>query len=100
MIFNNLAHKRNYLSLTLAAFCVLSASVALADIASNEFSTAASTDVTITQVQINKPSNVAKNDILLTDVIVNGGGAATITAPSGWTLIRRTDNDTNTAMAS
>jgi hypothetical protein len=100
MAISRFAHKRKHLSLILAAFCVLSALVALADIASNEFSTAASTNVTIINVQINKPSNVSQNDILVADVVVNGGDAATITAPSGWTLIRRTDNDTNTAMAS
>ena len=95
-----LARKRNYLSLIFAAFGLLTASVALADIVSGEFSTAASTNVTITQLQINKPANVAQNDVLIANVVVNGGDAAAITAPSGWTLIKRNDNDSNTAMAS
>jgi hypothetical protein len=41
------------------------------------------------------------NDILIANIVVNGGNAANITPPSpDWKIIQRTDNDTNTAMAS
>jgi hypothetical protein len=39
-------------------------------------------------------------DFLLANIAVNGGDAADITAPSGWTLILRTDNDSNIGIAS
>jgi hypothetical protein len=73
--------------------------VVFADIISGVPSTGHSTDVTITQLTLAKPT-VATGDLMLANVSVNGGSAATITAPAGWTQILRTDNDTNLSLVS
>jgi hypothetical protein len=78
----------------LAVSVLLIASVTLADIAFGSFSSANSNDVTVTQVTVAKPSSVATGDLLLANIAINGGSQATTTAPSGWTQILRTDNDT------
>jgi hypothetical protein len=48
---------------------------------------------------LNKPTTVNVNDLLLAQVTVEGGTGTTITAPSGWTLVRRDDSTTNLAQA-
>jgi hypothetical protein len=44
---------------------------------------------------LNVPAGTAVNDILLACINVAGGTAATITAPSGWTLIASVNETTN-----
>jgi len=51
-------------------------------------------------IVINKPSSIANDEVLVAGITVNGGSNTTITAPSGWTLIRRTNNGTNVGIAS
>jgi hypothetical protein len=52
-----------------------------------------------TTLTLSKPSGVEPADLLLAEVSVEGGTGVTITAPSGWTLVRRDDNGTNLAQA-
>ena len=49
---------------------------------------------------VSPPSSVAAGDLLLANISVNGGNSANITAPSGWTQILRTDNDTSISIVS
>jgi hypothetical protein len=53
-----------------------------------------------TTLVINKPTATAEGDFLVAGITVNGGSGVTITPPSGWTLITRTNNGTNVGMAS
>lgn len=48
---------------------------------------------------INVPNGVETDDLLYAVLAVDGGSDAGITAPSGWTLVRRTDNGTTNAQA-
>jgi hypothetical protein len=48
---------------------------------------------------INKPTGAVQNDFLLAMVSVHGGAQRTITAPAGWTLLRRDDQANNLAQA-
>lgn len=73
--------------------------VAVAAIVSGTPTTNHSTDVTITQLTLSTPT-VATGDLMLANISVNGGSAATVTAPAGWTQILRTDNDTNVSILS
>ena len=76
------------------------ATVAIADITIGQSNTSLSTDVSYSLVTLNKPSDAATGDTLIAGISVNGGSVADITAPSDWTLIARTDNATNVAVAS
>lgn len=49
-----------------------------------------------TSLTINKPTGTAQNDVMIASVAVRPN-TVTITAPSGWTLVRRVDNATATA---
>ncbi|MDP9479927.1 MAG: hypothetical protein M3R38_30405, partial [Actinomycetota bacterium] len=55
---------------------------------------------TASSITINRPSGVVAGDFLLAVLTVFGGTDTTISPPSGWTLIRRTNESTNTATAS
>jgi hypothetical protein len=90
---------RRFIGTSLITLSFLFASVALADIVSGTPTTNHSTDVTITQLTLSKPT-VATGDLMLANVSVNGGSAAIIAAPTGWTQILRTDNDTNVSLVS
>jgi hypothetical protein len=79
---------------------LLFASVVLAAIVVGSSTTNISNDVVYTQLKLTQPSNTAVGDFLLANVCVKGGSGATITAPPGWTLIGRTDNDDNVTIAS
>jgi hypothetical protein len=76
------------------------ASAAAADIVFQNYSQNNSNDVTVTEVTVSPPSSVAAGDLLLANISVNGGNSANITAPSGWTQILRTDNDTSISIVS
>ncbi len=77
----------------------LFATTALADIVSGPFITSHSSDVTVTQLSIARPAVTAGN-LMLANIAINGGTSATVTAPTGWTQILRTDNDTNISLIS
>lgn len=47
-----------------------------------------------------RPGGTVAGDVLVVGISVSGGSATTITSPSGWTLIRRTDNSTTSSLAS
>jgi hypothetical protein len=51
-------------------------------------------------LSINRPASTASGHFLVAGITVDGGSGTTITPPAGWTLIRRTDNSTNVAVAS
>src|SRR5262249_55419658 len=91
------ASDRSYyflLSLFIGALLFI-ASVATAAVTFGSFSQANSNDVTVTQVTVSPPSSIAAGNLLLANISINGGNAAIVTAPSGWTQILRTDNDAN-----
>ncbi len=55
------------------------------------FRAAASAATTGATLTITKPSGTATNDVLIASIAV-APSSATIAPPSGWTLVRRTDN--------
>jgi hypothetical protein len=57
-----------------------------------------STATSTTGAVISTPAGVVLDDIMLAFVCVSGSGA-TITPPSGWTLLTRTDNSTTVSLA-
>ena len=98
--FKNKSQAGSFLVSLLALGALLTASVAIAAIISGSFATNKSNDVTITQLTISKPTSVAVGDLLLANIAINGGNAAVVTPPTGWTQILRTDNDTNISIIS
>ena len=74
--------------------------IVIADISSGTSSVGSSSNVTITQLVVNKPAVTATGDFMLAGITVNGGSPASVTAPTGWNLILRTDNDTNVSVLS
>ena len=90
---------RRLVSLTAAAITLCVGAMAAAAIVSGTSTTNSSTQVTITELTLNKPT-VSTGDLMLASIAVNGGSSAVITAPSGWTQIARTDNDTNESLVS
>jgi hypothetical protein len=53
--------------------------------------------VTYTQLTLNVPT-VSVGDVMLASIAVKDGSADVVTAPSGWTQVARTDNDTNATL--
>jgi hypothetical protein len=53
---------------------------------------------TAASVVVTVPSGVQVNDVLLAAVAVDGGTGATITAPSGWTVLQNPTQSTNTRL--
>ena len=47
----------------------------------------------------NKPSGTVDGDLLVVGLMLDKGSDVSITPPSGWTLIRRTDSGSNNGMA-
>jgi len=45
------------------------------------------------------PSDVAAGDLMLASVAIHDGNTVTVTPPAGWTLVLRTDNDSNIGIA-
>src|SRR5690242_14081779 len=82
------------------ASVLLIASAATADVVFKSYSQNDSSDATSTEVTVDRPASTVAGDFLLANIAVNGGDAANITPPSGWTLISRTDNDSNIGIAS
>ena len=63
------------------------------------FRAAASASVTsgVTSLTINKPTGTTRNDVMIAAIAFRPY-KATITAPSGWTLIRRTNKSEPTTL--
>lgn len=61
--------------------------------------TSSETDTGNPTVTIDKPTGTTSGDLLIAGITFNGGSNMTITAPSGWTLILRTNNGTNVGIA-
>src|SRR6185437_14767847 len=57
-----------------------------------------STSAAGSQVVIPVPAGVLANDVMIAQVTVRGGTGTTLTAPAGWSLVRR-DNDTGGQIA-
>ncbi len=91
--------KRTFLGISIIGGLLI-ASVALASIVTGNSNTSLSEDVAYTVVKTNKPSGTVVRDLLLVSIAVNGGTSANITAPNGWTLISRADNDLNVSIVS
>lgn len=53
----------------------------------------------VSSVAVTKPSGGAWGDVRLAAVHASGGTGRTITPPANWTLIRRSNQSTNTALA-
>ncbi len=49
---------------------------------------------------INRPTSTSADDLLVAGITVDGGSGTSVTAPAGWTQIRRTDNGTNVTVVS
>ena len=89
---------RRLVSLIIGIGTLSVAAVALAAIVSGTSTSNASTQVTVTQLKLNRPS-VSAGDLMLASVAINGGSSAVVDAyPSGWTEVKRTDNDTNVTL--
>jgi hypothetical protein len=52
-----------------------------------------------TQVVITTPPGTQPNDLMIAEIAVRGGTGTQITAPSGWTLVRRDNSGPNIAQA-
>jgi hypothetical protein len=89
-----------FLSSLLAASVLLVASVTFAAISFASYSQANSNDVTVTQVTVSPPASIIAGNLLLANISINGGNQANVTAPSGWTQILRTDNDSSISIVS
>ena len=55
--------------------------------------------VNANSIGIARPTGTLANDVMLAAIAVRGGSNTTITAPSGWTLVRRTNNGTTIGVA-
>ena len=93
--------RKNYFLAALVSFIVLfGATITLADIFSGLSTTNSSTNVTSTNLTIARPSDVAQGDVMLANIAINDGNMPSVTPPSGWTQILRTDNDTSISIVS
>ena len=92
--------RAHYLATLLAVSVLFIASVTAAAISFVSYSSANSNDVTVTEVTVNPPSSVVAGNLLLANISVNGGSQANVSAPSGWTQILRTDNDSSVSIIS
>jgi hypothetical protein len=59
----------------------------------------ASTSALSAQLAIGVPTGVQPNDLLIAEIAVRGGSALVITAPAGWTLVRRDNSSSAVAQA-
>ncbi len=86
-------------AVALVASFALSASPAFAAIAFGSVATTSTVGSAGPTLVISKPSSTASGDFLIAGIQYQGGTGETITAPSGWTLIERTDNGTSFGLA-
>lgn len=95
------SHKLLTTTSIIVATVILCGAVAMAAIVVGSSSTNISNDVTYTEITINKPSGTIEGDFLIADISFKGGtSVATITPPTGWTLLARSDNDDMVGIAS
>lgn len=87
------------ISVAAALLIIFVAFVAIADIVSGAATSNISSNVTITRLSLDRPA-VTEGTVMLASITINGGGAVSVTAPSGWTQIARTDNDVNVTLIS
>ena len=91
---------RAILAIVLFVGVLCISAVAIAAIPSGGYTFDQSNQVTYTEVEIARPS-VSVGDLMLAAIAVNGGGSAVLnSAPTGWTLIASTSNDTNITLRS
>ena len=95
-----LARQNYFLAAIISLVVLFGASITLADIVSGLSSTGSSTNVTVTNLTVAKPSGVAQGDFMLANIAINDGSMPSVTAPTGWTQILRTDYDTNISIVS
>src|SRR3569832_59214 len=76
------------------------AAVALAAIVTGASATGFSSNVSYSVLTLSQPEAITMGDLLLANVSVKDGTSVAISAPSGWTLISRTDNGTDISVAS
>jgi hypothetical protein len=53
----------------------------------------------VSTINLAKPTAVVEGDVMLAHITVEGGSGVTITAPTGWTLVVRTNNGSDIANA-
>jgi hypothetical protein len=92
--------RKHYFVALISLVVLFGATVVIADIVSGNVSTNSSTHATYTLVTVDSPASVTVGDLLLANIAINGGSPANVTAPSGWTQIFRTDNDTDVSLIS
>ena len=87
------------LSIATAVMCAVlcTATIAIAAIVSGTATTGSSSQVSTTELVLSKPT-VSAGDLMLASIAINGGDSASTTAPSGWSQIARTDNDSDVAL--
>jgi hypothetical protein len=77
------------------------ASLTFAAIVAESSKTDLSEDISYSEIVVERPDGVTAGDVLIANVTFNGGTqVATVTPPSNWTLIQRTDNGIDTGVAS
>lgn len=79
--------------MTVVAFAGLMYAVAFAAIGFGSVSSNANSSSGASTIVIDKPSSTAEGDFLIAGIAFDDGEDRTITPPSGWTLIERTDNN-------
>lgn len=92
--------RRNYIAFIILLVVLFGATVAIASIISGLSTTGSSTNVTITNLTIAKPADVDQGEVMIASVALHDGNATSVTPPSGWTQILRTDYDTNIGIVS
>lgn len=64
------------------------------------FRSAASSSGNVTDLIITKPAGVIDGDVMVAAIGIDGGSGVAITSvPTGWSLVRRTDNGTDVGLA-
>lgn len=89
-----------FVSAVVASAMFSLAPVASAAIVTGTSSTANNGSGGGTSLTINKPSSTAAGDILVANITVDKGASTMVSTPTGWTLIRRTNNDIKVGIAS
>ena len=97
--FSRVTASKLFVSATVALIAFGIATIAVAAIVSGTSTSNVSSHLTITLLTVNRPT-VSTGDVMIASIAVNDGTIANVTAPSGWALIARTDNDINVSLLS
>ncbi len=92
--------RKHYVVALISLVVLFGATVVIADIVSGLSTTGTSANVTITNLAIAKPADVDQGEVMIASIALHDGKATSVTPPSGWTPILRTDNDTNVGIVS